>query len=33
MTEFNISNFLNAKKINMKVITPKEFLQVLGEIQ
>ena len=30
---FNISNFLNAKKINIKVITPKEFLQVLGEIQ
>lgn len=30
---FNISNFLNAKKMNIKVITPKEFLQILGEIQ
>jgi predicted nucleic acid-binding protein len=30
---FNVSNFLNAKKMNIKVITPKEFLQILGEIQ
>ncbi|MDX1958903.1 MAG: putative toxin-antitoxin system toxin component, PIN family [Leptospiraceae bacterium] len=28
---FNISNFLNVKKMNIKVITPQEFLQTLGE--
>ncbi|HMW07572.1 MAG TPA: putative toxin-antitoxin system toxin component, PIN family [Leptospiraceae bacterium] len=30
---FNVSNFLNAKKMNIKTITPKEFLQLLGGIQ
>ncbi len=30
---FNISNFLNAKKMNIKVITPKEFLRIIGENQ
>lgn len=30
---FNTSNFLNAKKMGIKIITPKEFLLKLGEIQ
>ena len=28
---FNTANFLNAKKMNIKTISPKEFLQILGE--
>lgn len=30
---FNTSNFTNAKKLGIKVVTPKEFLTNIGEIK